>query len=228
MSNEAWSSKLPALPVQELLEILVGLEKAGKNPPVAALLHAGHTLTGWVVATESKNSRMNVVLAGIESHGRRSSQVTYFDAGMIVALSVLQAESVKLQLGRGKIDPLDDQEAPGRLQVTRRMGELSAELSRAFGKDLKIEVGGSADQPRRLAAAAELAQLVEQVLTELSKDSFCRDAVTAKVQRMTLEHGGTQEFRLEGQVLTISSPLDGNVSERFSLSELKSAFNRIL
>ncbi len=73
-----------------------------------------------------------------------------------------------------------------------------------------------------------MAQLVEQVLTELSKDSFCRDAVTAKLQRLTLEQGATEEFRLEGQVLIISSPLDGNVSVRFSLSELKSAFNRIL
>lgn len=223
--------KLPPLAVPELVETLVGLERSGKGPVVTLMLGNGSALQGVVAGFERGSAYSAVTVNGLTGNGRRSSDLTYLSLGSIVAVTVHDAENAAYveALGKGKIDLLEGQTPPGKLELSRRAAELGGRLAEKIGGPLAIEVDSAVlAEPRRMLGAMELLGFFEKAVEDLCAHADGRDALKSKVQAVRIVHGSSAAAQVAAGVLTLASPLDAAPPERFRLPLLEKELNRVL
>lgn len=223
--------RLPPLAVPELIETLVGLDRSGKTPVVTLHLTTGSVLQGVVTGMERSAAAAVVTVAGLAGNGRRSGDLTYLALGSIVAVTVHDAENAAYLegLGKGRVDALDGQTPPGKLELSRRGAELSGRLAEKIGAQVAVEVDPSVfAEPKRMLGAMELMGFLEQAVESLCAHADGREALNSKVRTVKIVHGGAANALIASGVLTLSSPLDGTPADRFRLAGLEKELNRIL
>ncbi len=223
--------KLPPMAVPELIETLAGLDRSGKGPVVTLHLASGSGLSGIVAGIDRRASTAVVTVSGLSGNGYRSSDLTYLSLSAILAVTVHDSENPAYAeaLGQGKLDPLDGQTPPGKLELRRRAAETSGRLGEKIGSTLAIEVDeGVLSEPRRMLGAVELIGHLEKAFESLCAHDDGRDAVKEKLRAIRIVHAGACGAQVSSGVLTVSCPLDAPVAERFRLHDLEKELNRVL
>ena len=229
-------TRLPARPIDEILDELVALRRRGgdaETPAPLVTLHfrSGRSLSGRVI--DRVASPRAALLVQVVA-GRDDGDALYVDPGAIEALQVHDAAAVASLLSDGKVasaaQPRPDLgQPPSRLDLKRRLasdGEtLGALLGRAIAVEADWDHAPAAGEPLR--ALATLAELVLSVLLELGGAADGREALLAQVTRVRL-CDGAEGVLLDGGTLTVSARLDFGASGRLGREVLRAAIERLL
>ena len=217
-------NKLPAISIQEVIQAIIG------GPIVTLHLTSGDTITGQIAVQGKDNGTL--ILATTTREGKFTDCVSYVHPSCVLGVTISQAESNLITLGRGKIDPVAFAEPVGKLGLQRESQALSEKLAKALGSPFALTIDpqilASEDNARDLAVAREAMTYFAECIGALAPDAMARESIQAKMKSAIIMDGDKAKLEFQGQTLLVKIPLKGEVSARFSRKSLDKALNEIL
>jgi len=225
---------LPAIPVLELLEVLLKRSQQRRKDPSIAIprvtvgLFDGTRLVGHLVdAVLNQDRGSNCVLIQLED----VEDLAYLEPSTVSWVMVHQSSMFLEQLGAGRIDSVRFIDPPSRVQLERNLKDLSEKLGSGISGSLEVTVDWSSidkDNRRQTAALSEVLVFLDRTLTKLTADPFAKDAIGKSIRSICIAGNPAKEMTLHDRVLRIAFPLEGDQNERFKVWELEDRLNKLL
>ncbi len=219
--------RLPARPIGAVIAEMARLREESRHdwalPPVTLALSNGLSVRGeYVAAHELETPRATVLVRT----GDRSDSldVAYIPVASIVALTVHHTPATLARLSFGAVRERLG-EAPSRLELERRLRDLTEWLSAEVG----VAVAATADWealPRADAARLDVGELLEDLRATLAgflADELGRAAVKAGVRALRITVGSKASVTLQDGELRYAVGLDGNETYLLNRQDLRRA-----
>ena len=215
---------LPSKSLDEMLEMLAALSEKRRDNPAAPVprvsvhLTSGRTLQGNVIkAGETRRSGRYVVFHD-PGHDARNPA---FDV-VYLPVSVIEAITFHDQLTFAR--PAAGN-APPRLELKRKLATIEEAITAAAGKPLLIEVDWPtlAENEDDRLAVAKMAEAFHAALTGVLADDMGKQAVAAKLSKVSLTVGPNTSATLENGVFKVVSRSSYDVED---VAAIKTALER--
>jgi hypothetical protein len=225
---------LPAIPVWELLEVLLERSRQHRKDPgvkipkVTVGLSDGSRLVGHLVDADLKGDRKsNCVLIQLED----AEDLAYMQPSMVSWVVVHQSSGFLEQLAAGRIDSIRFIDPPGMTQLERNLKDLSAKLTGSIPGGLEVTVDWNSvdkESRRQMAALSEVLVFLDQTLTDLAAGEFAKNEIGKSIRSVRIIGKPVKEITLQDGVLSIEFPLEGDQNQRFKVWELGDRLNKLL
>ncbi len=227
---------LPAIPVSELLEVLLERSRQQRKDPnlkiprVTLGISDGSRLEGRLVdgvLSDNINRRSSCLLVKLDD----PSDLAYVEPSVVTWIVVHQSSDYLELLAAGKIDPVRFIEPPSRLQLDRRLKDFSTKLAGSLPGGLEVTVDWNTvgkENPMRMVALFEVLGFLDQTLTEMLADEFAKGEIGKSVRSIVIADNPSKEVTLRDGVLRIGFPLEGDQGERLTARELQDSLNEVL
>jgi hypothetical protein len=233
--------RIPAKQPRLLLEWLSSLARRreeGEEIPLPLIelhLSSGRRIKGFVIrlVTDDPQENSNVLLFHVPGPdpGQPRFHLAYIDPRIVEGITVEDADTVAHWISFGTIPaPEPVKPAPSRLEINRRLGELSKSLASDSGWSFQADIDGEGIPGSGAAwqSMAELIHLGMAVLKELLGDPMAKEALEQSVQRVRFGNGPQPGVTLSDGMLCIRADLLKGFEGRLRRDNLQAAIAKVL
>ena len=204
---------LPAKTVRAMLAELVALRvrfKKGESvvvPLVTFHLRSGRDVTGYVLDGDLESSQPSLLLQVPGDLRQPAMDVAYVDPSDVEAVTVLSADRAVKEISFGRVQVAPGEPTPGKLEINRRLPELSKEVSTAIGKPIALDVAweGIPDLGTARKLLSDLIEDIGSVLKEIAATEIGRDALGAKVKKVWIGDGPQPMVAQQSDTLVVTA-----------------------
>lgn len=199
-------------PSIKVLDVLTALEAKAKGKRGALVtLHwiGGAKLTGHILGEGPGLAASNVLMLASES-----GEITCVEVHSVVAVTVPNMRVLREAVAPHTIDPADDMDPPGDLELARFVDQTAKKLP------LKLDVGTAPTTARARATMRHAVQVIDGALSSLIIDESMLAAVRGRADVLRVRDADVAAVSLEGKVLVVEYPYEGPIGRRFREGQL--------
>lgn len=227
---------LPAKTVRAMLDEMLSLRdrvKRGEsvNVPLATFhLRSGRDVTGTVLDGRTEEPGACLLLHVPGDLRSPAADVAYVSPGDIEAITVRDTERVVKEISFGRVQVAPGEPTPGKLEINRRLPELSGELSEKVGAKVVVDVAweGIPDLGTARKLLLDLVEDIGAVIKEIAATEMGREALQKKVKKIWIGDGPRPTVAQQGDTLVVTANFGRGLDGRLIRGALRVETEKLL